>query len=84
MRALDTMYSRACLNFTLADVRRHRPGIQVSAAWVYKTGRGQWEFHFEKFYWYGRAQSALDARAAGWSAWLTKENAEGYRQEAIA
>jgi hypothetical protein len=77
------MYNRACLNFTLTDVRQHRPGIAVSDAWVHKNGRDQWEFHFEKFYWHGHAQSALQARSAGWSAWLTKEGAKGYRPEKL-
>ena|SRR5260370_23730972 len=76
---LNRAYEAASLKAVLADVRRHDPAADVAAAWVYKASTGQWEFHFGDFYWYGSANSATEARAAGWSAWLTMQGAEGYK-----
>jgi hypothetical protein len=63
------------------DVRKHVPGITLMKAWVHSAGRGQWEFHFQEFYWHGSAADAYDARARGWSAYLAKLGAEGYKRE---
>lgn len=80
MTATDRAYARACLKFVLTDVRRHAPDIDVKAAWVWRFRRGKYEFHFGKFYWFGSAEGADDARAAGWSAWLRSQNVEGYEE----
>ena len=40
----DIALSREVLKLTLADLKAHRPKVKVSEAWVYKTGRDQWEF----------------------------------------
>ncbi len=71
-------YCRASLQYVLTDVRLHDPAADVKAAWVHRSGR-TWEFIFGEFYWYSSADNAAEARAAGWSAWLRKQGAEGYK-----
>lgn len=78
MSAIDRAFSAATLRFVLADVRRHDPAVNIKESWVWKHRPGKYEFHYRKFYWYGSADSAADARAAGWNAWLREQGAEGY------
>jgi len=46
-----------------------KAGAEVKKAWAHKTGN-VWEFHYGKFYWWGRAENAWHARAKGWQEWL--------------
>lgn len=71
--AFDIKFCRSLLNEAHALVKKHFPRQNVKiSAWTYNLGHGRWEFHGpDKFYWYGRASNAYDARYKGWIAWLT-------------
>lgn len=68
-------FDRASLVFVHAAVKNARPSTKLyKDAWVWYERRGRWEFHGpDKFYWYGSANSAYDARVQGWTAWLRQE-----------
>jgi len=73
---VNTVFCRMVLKGTHERVKKFRPDIKLKDAWVWSGRDGCWEFHGpEKFYWYGRAYNAYEARAKGWMAWLTKEGA---------
>lgn len=78
MSAIDRAFSAATLKFVLADVRLYAPSAEIKQAWVRKHRPGKYEFHYQKFYWIGSADSTADARVAGWNAWLRDQGAEGY------
>lgn len=80
--ALDVSFSRILLAQVHSDVKSFRPSINLKKdAWVYKTMRDSWEFHGpEKFYWYGSACNAYEARYKGWVSWLRKVGANGYAE----
>ena len=70
---INTMFCRTMLGGVHAEVKKHFPDVKLKAAWVYKTGRQDWEFHGpDDFYWYGEADNAYDARSKGWLSWLRK------------
>lgn len=77
---VNTQFCRIYLRETHKDVKKAIPGVNLrKAAWVHNTGGGDsWEFQtveregVEKFYWYGGAYNAYEARAKGWSAYLSK------------
>ena len=89
---INTQFCLEVLKRVHVDVRQHlwrlgekhiRPDLMRAnpwkAGWVHKSGLYQWEFHGpDRFYWYGRAGNAYDARAQGWTAWLKAQGAEGY------
>jgi hypothetical protein len=71
---INVEFSRACLHQLAPSVEAagHR---SMKDAWVWHDGHRHWEFHGpNKFYWYGRADNAYDARFKGWSAFLEKHN----------
>jgi hypothetical protein len=69
----DLAFCRQHLRLVLTEVRDWCPDVKPSEAWVWKSGRGQWEFHGpDRFYWHGRAANAYDARAKGWQSYLAK------------
>jgi hypothetical protein len=78
MSNLNLAYTRAVLKSVTIDVLRHNPAANLKAAWVWEAGRDHWEFHYNDFYWHGRSHNASEAYSAGWTAWLTKQGAEGY------
>jgi len=68
---INTALCREILRRVQDDVRKYKPGIRLKDAWVWKGGRDLWEFHYQKFYWWGSADNAYDARArAGEHGWL--------------
>ena len=76
MASVDVEFTRTLLTMIGPAVKAQgkRP---MKDAWVYHFGRGQWEFHGpDKFYWYGRAANAYEARYKGWVAWLCKQGVE--------
>ena len=77
--------SRFLLKAIRADVRKHTTSDERKASWVISTGgrtRPCWEFHGpNRFYWYGRADGAYDARYKGWVAYLSSIKAPGYSSE---
>lgn len=92
-----TNVNTAFTNTYLAILQRDfaRVGVKIDGrpvnlraghgAWTSHVGRDHWEFHGpDGFYWHGRADNAIDARAKGWSAWLQKERpAEFEKLDAI-
>lgn len=79
---INARFSRAYLSDVLADVRLHHPTVARGEAWVYRTDRNSWEFHGpDKYYWYGSADNAYDARAKGWAVWLQAVKTPGYEEE---
>lgn len=73
---INSMFCRRLLTLALADIRPLTTVAERKEAWVYHFGRGHWEFHGPKgFYWHGDADNAYDARAKGWHAWLAKQEA---------
>lgn len=67
----DIVLCREVLKKTFERVQEHFPEIEYRHAWVYNYRDGRWDFHGpEKFYWYGKADNAYDARAQGWQAFL--------------
>ncbi len=71
MANINVEFSRELLKVVLQEVKAAFPDIKVSEAWVYKYNDGRWEFHGpNKYYWYGRADNAYDARYKGWVSWL--------------
>ena len=77
----STAFSRIALREITNDVREHNPSVKLRDAWVYRTGKSQWEFHYGEFYWYGRADDAYDARSHGWAAYLASQGVTGYTLE---
>lgn len=78
MSTIDGAFDRALLAQVIPDVREHVPGVKLRDAWVIRTSLGQWEFHYQKFYWHGRASSAYHARYCGWSAYLRQLGVPDY------
>lgn len=78
-RDANLIYCRAVLKSTIQDVRRFAPTVNTWVAWVNNFQRDQWEFHFQTFYWHGRADNAYEARSAGWQAWLKKQGCPEYQ-----
>lgn len=74
-------FERSLYQEVVKDVRKHVPGVRLREAWVWKAGRDHWEFHYGEFFWHGSASGAFEARAKGWSAYLTKQGVEGYKLE---
>jgi len=84
MNDLNITFCRSLLAATMTDVRKHTTAEQRKAAWVIRTDRSRWEFHGpERFYWYGRADNAYDARSSGWAAWLRQQGVNGYATEEV-
>jgi len=86
---INVSFAREELKNTLTNVVRFmRTGAATETgplndAWVSKVGKDHWEFHFGSFYWHGSADNAYDARSKGWTSWLRKQGAEGYKMEAV-
>jgi hypothetical protein len=75
MDATYKAYDRSHLNRVLVCVRRRFPGINVADAGVTYTkigSRKHYSFQFGSFFWDGRAETAWDARAKGWTAYLER------------
>lgn len=77
--SVDVAFCRSLLREAHRLVKHHFPLINLrEEAWVYHSGRDDWEFHGPKgpggvddqFYWYGSASNAYEARYKGWMAWL--------------
>lgn len=79
-------FDRALYAEIVRDVRKWKTDVKLRDAYVMKVGRDHWEFRYAEpssasnnftkqpeFYWHGRAGSAFDARARGWTAWLERE-----------
>ena len=76
----DHYFCRKMLAIVMKDVRRHVSIDLIKEAWVYKyTGMNSAEFQIPsvKFYWYGRAHCAYEARYQAWFAYM-KEHVPGY------
>ena len=72
---INTAFSRLMLSSVMEDVRKATTAEQRKSVWTYHFGSGHWEFHGpDSFYWHGEADSAYDARAKGWSAWLDRHD----------
>lgn len=72
---INTAFSRLMLSSVMEDVRKATTVEQRKSVWTYHFGSGHWEFHGpDGFYWHGEADSAYDARAKGWSAWLDRHD----------
>ena len=82
--SIYTDYTRSMLASITPDVRQHVAGVKLRDAWVYRVGKGHWEFHFREFYWHGSADDAFEARFKGWDAYLRKIGAPGYEIEGSA
>ena len=77
---MANLFDRTLYAQVARDVKGYDPQIQLRDAWVYHFGRDDWEFHYKDFYWYGSASGAFEARAAGWSSYLTKQGVPGYAE----
>ena len=84
MQDINISFSREELKRTLADVKSAFPELKVKDAWVWHAGRGHWEFHFNEFYWHGRADNAYEARSNGWAAYLSKKGVGDYAVDGLA
>lgn len=71
MSDINVTFCRTLLKTVMADIKKITSPAERKAAWVYRFSLdGSWEFHGpDRFYWYGRADNAYDARAQGWQAW---------------
>lgn len=71
----DHAFCRALLRTTRQDLTAaQRKALKGSWSYFY-TGEGKGEFHVPStdFYWYGSAHCAYDARQAGISAWIERQ-----------
>jgi hypothetical protein len=75
---LSTGLTREVLRLVIGDVRKHVPDVKLKDAWVWKSDRDHWEFHYGDYYWHGAAENAYEARSNGWSAYMRKLGIEGY------
>lgn len=68
---INVLFARKLLTQAHKLVRKHFPRINVAKdAWTHYSFN-QYEFHGpDKFYWYGQADNAYEARYKGWMAWL--------------
>ena len=74
---INVTFCRTLLKLVMEDVRLETTAQQRKDAWVYECMPGHWEFHGPyKFYWHGSADNAYDARAKGWSAWMSHNGYE--------
>jgi len=72
MRSINTAFTQTFLRLIMKQVRQHTTPEQRKKTWVYKLNDDHFEFHGpEDFYWHGTAGDKYDARAKGWSAWLS-------------
>lgn len=72
---INTVFCRGLLRLVMVDVKERTTPKQRKDAWVYRVDSSTWEFHGpDKYYWYGSADNAYDARAQGWSHWLEDEH----------
>ena len=78
MADINIAFSRNLLGCLRAEPNFRKSGKGLMKdGYVMHLGRDNWEFHGpDKFYWYGRAHNAYEARYKGWSAWLDKEYPE--------
>jgi hypothetical protein len=78
MNKINLAFCRTLLALTMATVKQHTTAEERKEAWVYHfSGGDSWEFHGpNKFYWYGSADNAYDARSQGWSAYLRMKGIE--------
>lgn len=70
MTDINISFSRALLAQIIPAVKAegYKP---VKDAWVWFDGHQGYEFHGpDKFYWYGNADNAYEARYKGWVAFL--------------
>lgn len=75
-------FCRHLLGLVMEDVRDHTTVEQRKAAWAWKDGTGNVEFHGPgDFYWHGEECCLWAARSNGWSAWLAKNGVDGYAME---
>ena len=64
-------YCRRLLAQVMPQVRELVPPEQVEAAWAWRSGRRQVEFHGPGgFFWHGQGCCRWYARAEGWQAYL--------------
>lgn len=74
---INIAFCRTLLARVMVDVKEQTTPQQRKDAWVYQTSLGTWEFHGpNKYYWYGSADNAYDARAQGWQHWLDENDPE--------
>ena len=80
-RTIETAFTQEFLRLTMLEVRKHTTAEERRKAWTYRLDRrGHHEFHGPNgFYWHGCAGDKYDARAKGWSAYLTSIGKEGIR-----
>ena len=78
MNNINIEFSRLILSSVRVALLQHFPANKIiKDAWVYRFGKGHWEFHGpESFYWHGQADNAYDARAKGWMAWLHQKGVD--------
>lgn len=76
-------FCRTLLRVVMDDIKKVTSAQERKDAWVWKLGRGQWEFHGpDGFYWYGNADNTYDARATGWQKWWDRLEDDAARMKA--
>lgn len=66
-------YNRAYLAIVTAEVRVGWPKVKVRDASAWRDSTGLWNFEYQEFVWFGRAENNCHARAKGWGAWMTHQ-----------
>lgn len=61
-------FCQQLLKEILKEVKQKVPDYKKG--WSYKYQDGKVEFHFKKFYWYGRGCCLYYAKATGWTHYL--------------
>jgi len=75
--SIDVEFSRHYLTLVHADVKRipNWKGNIWKAAWIYKYGRDEYEFHGpDKFYCTVSSTNGYDARAQGWQSYIRQRH----------